>query len=177
VTRAAGNSIASFASISTLRMPRSPRSVGTSGRLALLVLLALPLPTARAGAQSRWREIGTTSSGNPVFIDARSVKRDGKIVTATVRVKFLKPVATPKGAITSSRTVAMFDCATRRVAVKENTYFHDEAKGRVYQKSINPAPGYGSPIKGALPDVALTHFCAAPSASGTKPGAQPSKRP
>ena len=86
--------------------------------------LAAPAPNV---AQAKWQEIGKTSVGNPVYVDPKSVKKgaDG-IVTATVRVTFVKPVSTPKGPITASRTVAMFDCGKKVVAVKENTYYHDE---------------------------------------------------
>jgi hypothetical protein len=119
----------------------------------------LALSTAIA-PQARWQEIGRTSTGNAVLLDPKSVKKapDG-IITATLRVKFEKPIATPKGPITASRTVAMFDCAKKLVAVKENTFFHDEAKNSVYEKSVPGKPGYGTTIKGSLPDVAMGHLC------------------
>ena len=125
--------------------------------------LLLALAPSAALAQARGQEIGKTSVGNPVYLDTRSVKKgaDG-VITATVRVTFVKPVKTPSGQpITSSRTVAMFDCTKRVVAVKENIYFHDEKANRVYQRSAPAQPGYSSPIRGTLPDVALTHLCAA----------------
>jgi len=127
---------------------------------AVTLLSLAPLATP-ALAQSRWKEIGKTSVGNPVFVDPKTVKKgaDG-IVTATVRVTFVKPVATPKGPITASRTVAMFDCAKKVVAVKENTYYHDEKANRIYQRSAPGKPGFGSPIRGSLPDVAMGHLCA-----------------
>ena len=60
--------------------------------------------------QTKWQEIGKTGIGNPVLVDPKSVKKDAAgIITATLRVAFVKPVATPNGPITSSRTVAMFD--------------------------------------------------------------------
>ena len=129
--------------------------------MRLFVLASVGLLGASTATQSRWQDIGKTSAGNPVFLDPRSVKKaaDG-IVTATLRVTFVKPVATPKGPITASRTIAMFDCAKKVVAVKENTYFHDEAANRVFQKSAPQKPGFGPAIKGTLPDVALTHLCA-----------------
>jgi hypothetical protein len=129
----------------------------------LLTALALLAPAA-LGAQTRqprWQKIGTTSVGNPVFVDPRSVKTAAGIVTATLRAEFVKPVATPRGAITSSRTVAMLDCAKRTVAVRENTYYHDERANRVYQQTKVGTPGYGPAIRGTLPDVALAHFCVA----------------
>lgn len=135
-------------------------------RLRTLLLLplsaaALLLAPARSGAQQRrWQEIGKTSSGNPVFVDPKSVKTAGGIVTATVRVQFVEPVATPKGAYTSARTVAMFDCAKRVVAVKENTYYLDEKRNRVAEHKVVGKPGFGTVILGTLPDVALRHLCA-----------------
>ena len=123
--------------------------------LAVLALARPDVPQAK-----RWQEIGKTSVGNAVLLDPRSVKKapDG-IITATLRVAFVKPVATPKGPITASRTVAMFDCVKKEVAVKENTYFHDEAANRVFQKSAPGKPGFGTVIKGTLPDVAMAHLC------------------
>ena len=81
------------------------------------------------------------------------------IVTATVRVTFVKPANTPKGPITASRTVAMFDCAKKVVAVKENTYYHDEKSNSIYQHTAAQTPGYGPAIKGTLPDVAMAYLC------------------
>ena len=127
--------------------------------MRLIILAALVLVQA-----PRWKEIGKTSVGNPVFIDPRSVKKgaDG-IITASVRATFVKPVATPKGPITASRTVAMFDCAKKVVAVKENIYFHDEKTNSVFQRSAAGQPGFGPAIRGTLPDIAMAHLCAAPS--------------
>ena len=129
--------------------------------MKLAVLYAIALLSAPNAAQgSRWKEIGTTSVGNPVFIDPKSVKKgaDG-IITATVRATFVKPVATPKGPITASRTVVMVDCAKQAVAVKENIYFHDEKTNSVYQRSAPGKPGFGPAIKGTLPEVAIAHLC------------------
>jgi len=128
--------------------------------LPLSASLLLLAPAPSGAQQRRWREIGKTSSGNPVFVDAKSVKKEGGIVTATVRVQFVEPVATPKGAYTSARTVAMFDCAKRVVAVKENTYYLDEKRNRIAEHKVVGKPGFGTVILGTLPDVALRHLCA-----------------
>ena len=148
-------------------------------RLALLSVAALLLGAAPAAAQKaaaasrapakasggggggRWQLIGKTSSNNPVYLDGRSVTRANGIVTATVRVQFVEPVATPQGAWTSARTVAMFDCARQKVAVKENTYFLDEKRNRIAQHKVVGKPGFGTTIKGTLADVALLHLCKA----------------
>ena len=116
---------------------------------------------ASSRSQGRWKQIGTTSSNNPVYLDPKSVSRANGIITATVRVQFLEPVQTGQGAWTSARTVAMFDCAHKTVAVKENTYFLDEKKNRVAQHKVVGKPGFGTTIKGTLADVALLHLCAA----------------
>lgn len=124
--------------------------------LALAATIGLA-PAARA--QSRWKEIGKTSSGNSVFVDTKSVKRANGIVTAVVRVRFTTPVQSANGAITSSRTVAMFDCAKKTIAAKENTYFIDERTNRIADHTVNKIPGFGPALKGTLADVALTYFC------------------
>ena len=128
--------------------------------LLLVVSLSLAMPAPPNVVQAKWQEIGKTSVGNPVYVDPKSVKKgaDG-IVTATVRVTFVKPANTPKGPITASRTVAMFDCSKKVVAVKENTYYHDEKTNRIYQHSAPGKPGFGPAIKATLPDVALQYLC------------------
>lgn len=132
-------------------------------RLSLVPAIALALAGAHAEAQSaRWREIGKTSTGNPVFIDPRSVSKgaDG-IITATVRVVYTEAVDTPQGPITGSRAIAMFDCANQKVAVKESIIWHDEAKGTIYRKSAPAQPGFGPALKSTFAHVALEHLCAA----------------
>ena len=126
---------------------------------AIAAAAALPLLPAAAHAQARWKAIGKTASGNSVFVDTRSVKRANGIVTAIVRVRFTQPVQSPSGAITSSRTLAMFDCARQTIAAKENTYFIDERAHRIADHTVNKQPGFGPALKGTLGDVALTYFC------------------
>ncbi|MBL8996573.1 MAG: hypothetical protein KJZ74_01590 [Gemmatimonadales bacterium] len=121
--------------------------------IALLLLLAAPV-------QPRWQAIGTTSTGNSVFLDPRSVSTKDGIITATVRVVYQEAVATPQGPITGSRSVAMFDCANRTVAVKENIIWHDEQKGTVYRRSAPKVPGFGPALTSTFAHVALEHLCA-----------------
>ncbi len=123
------------------------------------VLGALALAAGPARAQ-QWTEVGKTSVGNPVFVAMKSVQRgkDG-IVTATVRAVFVKGVKTPRGELKASRTVVMIDCAKRVIAVKENTYYFDEGMTKVYEKTAPKIPGYASPIKGTLPDIAMAALC------------------
>ena len=126
-----------------------------------LALVLLALTPAVAHAQKKWTAIGTTSSGNPVFIDAKSVKKTGDLVDATVRVVFVKPVATPKGDWMSGRVVGTYDCAKKRVAAKEQTYYSDKAEKKVVEHKVNKMPGYGPALGGSLPAVALDYLCKA----------------
>ncbi len=128
-------------------------------RSAILALAASLTLAPSARAQSRWKEIGKTASGNSVFVDPKSVKHANGIITAIVRVRFTQPVQSANGAITSSRTIAMFDCAKKTIAAKENTYFIDERANKIADRTVNKQPGFGPALKGTLGDVALTYFC------------------
>ncbi|MDP1857266.1 MAG: hypothetical protein Q8K82_01265 [Gemmatimonadaceae bacterium] len=110
--------------------------------------------------QSKWQEIGTTRTGNPVYVSPRSVRRgkDG-IIKATIRVAYVAPVKTPKGNLTASRANAMFDCARMTFATSENTTYIDEKSNVIFQKTVNKLPGFGPAIVGNFADVALKHFC------------------
>lgn len=136
-------------------MPRS------SVLLPLVLLAVQPAPAASLTTlQARWKEVGKTRSGNPVFVDPRSVKRgkDG-IVSATIRVTFNAPVKSPKGNITASRASAMFDCGKLTFAARDNATYLDEKKGTVFQRTVNKQPGYGPAIAGTFADVAMKHLC------------------
>ena len=131
-------------------------------RLLLVITLLFPAALAaqaKRSAAPKWTGIGKTSQGNAVFVDARSVKREQGIVTAALRTVFTPPVKSRTGDITSSRTVAMFDCAKRRYAVKEVWMYHDEKKGTVFEHRAPKIPGYGTPFKGSLSELALNHLC------------------
>ena len=125
-------------------------------RTLVLVLLLGP---SIAQAQKKWTPIGTTASGNPVFVDSRSVKRTGSLVAATVRVVFSTPVQTAKGAWMSSRTAATFDCAKKSLAAKENTYYGDAKETKVVDRKVNAIPGYGPALGGSMGALALDYLC------------------
>ena len=108
--------------------------------LAVTLLLLLP---AMASAQTRWKEIGKTASGNSVYVDPRSVHTAKGLTEATVRVVFTTPVETPEGTWYSARTKATFDCATQKLAAKENTYYGDAKETKVVEHKVNKIPGYG----------------------------------
>ena len=121
----------------------------------MLLLAALVLP------QGKWQQIGTTSTGNPVFLDAKSVRKsaDG-IVTASLRVTYATPMDVPGGKVTSARTVAMFDCAGNKVATKESVLYFNEKKGQEYRRRTIAKPGSGPAFSSTYADVALKHLCA-----------------
>lgn len=128
----------------------------------LLVLAVLPSSNGamRPLQQRRWKPIGTTSTGNPVFIDPKSVKVKDGITTATMRTVYTKPVDTPKGPITSVRSIAMFKCAEGTVAAKETTMFLDEKAGKIFDRSVPGIPGYAKPFESTYADVAMKYLCA-----------------
>ena len=132
-------------------------------RTVMLLVLVLSSLAAQS-ASGRWRQIGTTVTGNPVYLDPKSVTTTNGIVTATIRTTYTKAVATPKGPITASRAIAMFDCAKKQVAVKESIIWHDERKGIIYEKRAPTQPGFGPAFTSNFSGVALAHLCKAPPA-------------
>ena len=125
-----------------------------------MLLIALLLST-RLPAQKKWTDIGTTAAGNHVFVDPKSVKRAGNLVTATVRVVFTTPVKTATGTWMSSRTVATFDCAAKKLAAKENVYYGDAKETKIVEKKVNVQPGYGVALGGTMGAVAMQYLCSA----------------
>lgn len=129
--------------------------------LSVLSLLAVA-SFAEAQGAARWQEIGKTSSGNTVFVDARSVKDSLGMKVAVVRTVYSEAVSTPQGPITGSRARAIFDCANQKVAVLESIIFHDERTNRIYRQSAPRQPGFGPALQSTFAHVAMEHLCAAP---------------
>ena len=127
-------------------------------------LFAFAFAVAPLTAQAqRWKPIGQTVTGSSVFIDPSSISKKDSIITATVRVVFKEPTPTPKGPITGSRAVAMFNCARKTVAVKENIIWHDERKGTIYEKRTPKQPGFGPVFTSNFSGVASAYLCAPPA--------------
>lgn len=116
---------------------------------AILAVVALP---AVAPAQA-WKEIGKTASNSVVLVDTKSIKRAKDTVTVTMRTRF----AAPDGdGVTGTRTIATFNCANGKVAVKENDSYRGD---RVVKRSIPKLPGYGVVFGGSLTGVAFNYLC------------------
>lgn len=128
---------------------------------SLLALLCLTTAAHAQAANTRWQDIGKTSSGNTVYVDARSVKDSVGMKVAIVRTVYAEPVSTPQGPITGSRARAMFDCVNQKVAVLENIIYHDERANRIYRQSAPRQPGFGPALQSTFAHVALQHLCAA----------------
>jgi hypothetical protein len=124
-----------------------------------LALAALTLLSVIAHAQRAWKDIGTTSVGNHVYVDPRSIKRSGHLVKATVRVVFTEPVNARTGTWASSRTIATFDCAKKTLAAKENVFYADANSTKVTERTVIKQPGYGPALGGSLGGVALQYLC------------------
>lgn len=93
------------------------------------------------------------------MLETASVKREGGIITATVRVGMQPTIKTANGEIVSMRSIVMIDCAKQTTATKERWFYFD-AKGTKEARHDKPGiPGYGPAIKGSLADVVIVHFC------------------
>ena len=82
------------------------------------------------------------------------------MIDATVRVKFTKPVAMSGGKVVLERSNAMFNCAARTTATKDNYLYSNAAGTHLVNRTVNVIPGFGSPFKGTPPDLVLQYVCA-----------------
>jgi len=78
-----------------------------------------------------------------------------------VRVVFTDPVKTAKGTWMSSRTMATFDCAAKKLAAKETVFYGDAKETKVVEKKVNAQPGYGVALGGTMGAVAMQYLCSA----------------
>lgn len=129
----------------------------TAKRFTLFVSAAVLLGGGPVGAQSR-KPIGLINGGT-VLLESKTVKRNGGIITAGLRVQFHKPTKVPGGNWYSSRTLLMLDCRKQVVAVKENWYYSDAKGTKVAQHKEVGIPGYATPLPGSMPKIALDHLC------------------
>lgn len=136
--------------------------------LAALASLAALAPRDLAAQRTpRWKEIGRTANGNPIEVDPKSLRVTNGITHATVHVRLLTPGKSPKGPVTSSKTIVQLDCAKRLVAIPEHWYYLNEKKGEVYTHQKTDRPGYGPALGGSMTAVVMDKLCA--------PGAVPGR--
>lgn len=126
------------------------------GAATAAILATMPVT---AHAQVKWKEIGRTSSGNRVYVDPRSVHANKDLRDATVRVVFTRPVEAGKDLLYATRTAGTFNCTTRRLAVKENTFYGNAKETKVIEHKVNKVPGFGWVPEGSLGAVALDYLC------------------
>ena len=126
---------------------------------ATAAMLLLDPPSAHAQARVKWKEIGRTASGNRVYVDPRSVHANKDLRDATVRVVFTTPVDSPDGPLYATRTKGTFNCTTRRLAVKENTFYGNAKETKVVEHKVNKVPGFGWVPEGSLGAVAIAYLC------------------
>ena len=128
-------------------------------RLTTSAVIALAICAPHAIEAQALQEIGTISGGNPAMLETRTVKKAGDEITATVRVKFLKPAKAPGGEWFGSRTVVAVRCSAGTVAVKENRYYADAMFKTIASEKIVKIPGYAAPVPGSVPALALKTLC------------------
>lgn len=135
------------------------RVFALSGLVAALSLLSVP--TAAAQSSSARKEIGRTTIGTPtpVFVEPKSITRNGTVVTAAIRVALVPPLKHAKGELRTSRTIGMYDCAKRTVATKESWYYLDDAGRKEGMHRQVKIPGFGPVSKGSVAGVALEWLC------------------
>ncbi len=129
---------------------------GIRGSLAAAALL---LTVATSAAAQSPREIGRTAANNPVLVEPRTVKREGTLLNATLRVKFAKAVKVPGGDWWSSRTRLIFDCSNRQVKVLENWYYGDTTWHRIASHTVSGQPAFGTVMGGSMTSVGYDVLC------------------
>ena len=131
-------------------------------RLAVVVSLsAAALLLSPSISAQGLRPIGQTAAKNPVLVESRTIRRDGPLLSATVRVRFAKAVRAPGGDWWSSRTRLTFDCTKRQVKVLENWYYGDTTWRRVTSHTTPGIPAFGTVMGGSMTSVAYDTLCPA----------------
>jgi hypothetical protein len=92
-------------------------------RLIVATLLALVTGTAAA---SDWQIVCKSANGDICSVDVASLTRHGNIVRAWFRAVYAEPQEVGGVKYLSERTRYYFDCAERRVALKQSTAFADK---------------------------------------------------
>jgi hypothetical protein len=114
---------------------RSPLSV-----IAIVLALAGPGALAQGtGAADKWLSVAKTDN-QEAFVNGSSIAVVGEQLEARVKQNFALPQPSAKKGKTylSSRTTYRFDCAQRRMAMKEvRTYAGSDLQGEPVQKATS----------------------------------------
>lgn len=156
-----------------LTRTRRARAAGRASAVATLAFVTLALATCVPAlrAQSPFESlgmtiVGETPGGARVYVDPRTViRRDGR-VTATVFVRFNRPVPTKDGTMRSMRAIAHFECRARRMALAEDWTFSDFDGKDLLRYERSTVQGferrYDPAVRGSLAALSLQHFCGEP---------------
>ncbi len=106
--------------------------------------------------------IGTVAGGNPVTLEANTVKRSATEITAVLRTNFTKPAKVPGGEWFGTRTKVAVRCKEGTAAVLENRYYADAKFTKVANERINKQPGYAAPVPGTAQGLAFKELCKKP---------------
>lgn len=116
-------------------IPRNPLSV-----IAIALALAGPGAHAQdAGTTDKWQSVAK-SDNQEAFVNGSSIAAVGGQLEARVKQNFALPQPSAKKGKTflSSRTTYRFDCAQRRMAMKEvRTYAAADLQGEPVQKATS----------------------------------------
>ena len=108
----------------------------------IAIVLALAGPGALAqetGAADKWQSVAKTDN-QEAFVNGSSIAAVGEQLEARVKQNFALPQPSAKQGKTylSSRTTYRFDCAQRRMAMKEvRTYVGSDLQGDPVQKATS----------------------------------------
>ena len=108
----------------------------------IAIVLALAGPGALAqetGAADKWQSVAKTDN-QEAFVNGSSIATVGEQIEARVKQNFALPQPSAKKGKTylSSRTTYRFDCAQRRMAMKEvRTYAGSDLQGDPVQKATS----------------------------------------
>ena len=114
---------------------RNPLSV-----IAIALALAGPAVLAQeTAALDKWQSVAKTDN-QEAFVNGSSIVAVGEQLEARVKQNFAQPQSSAKKGKTylSSRTTYRFDCAQRRMAMKEvRTYAGSDLQGEPVQKATS----------------------------------------
>lgn len=141
-------------------MPSSSSSVWRGIFIVLCIALAPLLLGLVAIAAGDWRQIGSTPSGDEVFVSSLSSPRNGQR-TAWVRVQYKEPVKLPQGGpFLELRARVRFNCLSgSAVSNSEWLYSRDRGGKLVVSKKTRRDDQFGLTSEGGFGEIARDFVC------------------